>query len=43
MVVFYDAEVDKQKVIDVPSQLVDDNDLEQLDDTDSADDTSLTC
>jgi len=43
VVVFYDAEVDKQKVIDVPSQLVDDNDLEQLDDTDSADDTSLTC
>jgi hypothetical protein len=41
MVVLNDAKVDKQKVVDVPSHLVDDNDLEQLDDTDSTNDTSL--
>lgn len=41
MVVLNDAKVDKQKVVDVPGQLVDDNDLKQLDDTDSTDDTSL--
>lgn len=41
MIVLNDTEVDKQKIVDIPGQLVNAHDLEQLDNANSTYDTSL--